>query len=217
MARAVLGDRMALEHWLAFVTASAILLAIPGPTVLLIISYALGHGRRPAAAIVAGVALGDLVAMTGSMLGLGAVLAASAAVFTALRWIGSAYLVYLGIKLWRAPVHGAEVGAVPPVRPLRMFAHAFAVTALNPSSVVFFVAYVPQFLDPARPFRPQVVILEVTFIFLAVLNSTIYALLASFARRALRQPRVQRAVNRTGGSLLIGAGLFAVGWRKAAA
>ncbi len=73
---------MTLETWAAFALASAILLAIPGPTILLVISYALGHGRRPAAAIVAGVALGDLTAMTASMLGLGAVLAASAALFT---------------------------------------------------------------------------------------------------------------------------------------
>ena len=101
---------MPLDHWLAFAAASAVLLAIPGPTVLLVISYALGHGRRPAAAIVAGVALGDLTAMTASVLGLGAVLAASAAIFTALRWIGGAYLVYLGIRLWRAPVEAPTPG-----------------------------------------------------------------------------------------------------------
>ena len=105
---------MPLETWLAFVAASAVLLAIPGPTVLLVISYALGHGRRPAAAIVAGVALGDLTAMTASMIGLGAVLAASAALFTVLRWIGGAYLVLLGIKLWRAPVAEAGAPEVPP-------------------------------------------------------------------------------------------------------
>ena len=72
---------MSFEHWLAFTAAAAVLLVIPGPTVLLVISYVLGHGRKPAAAIVAGVALGDLTAMTASMLGLGAVLASSAAIF----------------------------------------------------------------------------------------------------------------------------------------
>src|SRR5206468_994814 len=102
-----------LDHWLAFVAASAVLLAIPGPTVLLVISYALGHGRKPAAAIVAGVALGDLTAMTASMLGLGAVLATSALVFTGLRWLGGAYLIYLGIKLWRAPVGAARFEDAP--------------------------------------------------------------------------------------------------------
>jgi threonine/homoserine/homoserine lactone efflux protein len=206
---------MSFEHWLAFVTASAILLAIPGPTVLLVISYALGHGRKPAAAIVAGVALGDLTAMTASMLGLGAVLSTSAAVFTVLRWIGGGYLVYLGIKLWRAPIQSEQLGEVPASSPLRMFGHSYAVTALNPKSIIFFVAFVPQFLDAGRPFLPQVVTLEATFVILATLNAALFAVLAAAIRQRLREPRVQRAINRTGGSLLIGAGVLAAGWRKA--
>ena len=208
---------MSLDHYLAFVAASMILLAIPGPTVLLVISYALGHGRKPAAAIVAGVALGDLTSMTASMLGLGAFLATSATIFTGLRWIGGAYLVYLGIKLWRTPVQPANIVGVPRTNPLRMLGHTYVVTALNPKGIIFFVAFVPQFLEAARPFLFQVVILEATFVSLAVLNTALYALLASAARRRLRQPSVQRAVNRTGGSLLVGAGIFAVGWQKAGA
>jgi threonine/homoserine/homoserine lactone efflux protein len=207
---------VAPEHWFAFVAASAVLLAIPGPTVLLVISYALGHGRKPAAAIVAGVALGDLTAMTASMLGLGAVLATSALVFTGLRWLGGAYLIYLGVKLWRAPVGGGGFEAAPTAGPLRMFAHAYAVTALNPKSIIFFVAFVPQFLDASHPFLPQVVVLVSTFVTMATLNSVGFALLASAARQRLKQPNVQRVVNRTGGSLLIGAGVFAFGWRRAA-
>jgi threonine/homoserine/homoserine lactone efflux protein len=206
---------MSLDHWLAFVAASAILLAIPGPTVLLVISYALGHGRKPAAAIVAGVALGDLTAMTASMQGLGAILATSAAIFTLLRWIGGAYLVYLGIKLWRAPIQPEDIDDVPSANPLRMFCHSYAVTALNPKSIIFFVAFVPQFLDATRSFLPQVVTLEATFVILATLNAALFAVLAAAARQKLREPGVQRAVNRTGGSLLVGAGVFAAGWRKA--
>jgi len=206
---------MSLDHWLAFVAASAVLLVIPGPTVLLVISYALGHGRKSAAAIVAGVAMGDLTAMTASMLGLGAILATSAAIFAALRWIGGAYLIYLGIKLWRAPIQTSSIEEVPQADALRMFAHSYAVTALNPKGIIFFVAFVPQFLDPTRAFLPQVVTLEATFVIMATLNTTIFGLLASAARQTLREPRIQRAVNRTGGSLLIGAGIFAAGWRKA--
>jgi threonine/homoserine/homoserine lactone efflux protein len=208
---------MAFDHWLAFVAASAILLAIPGPTVLLVISYALGHGRKAAAAVVTGVALGDLTAMTASMLGLGAILASSAAIFTVLRWIGGAYLIYLGIALWRAPVHAADVDDLPRANTANMLGHAYAVTALNPKSIVFFVAFVPQFLDATRPFVPQVVILVATFVSLAALNATIFALLAAAARQKLTRPRVRRLVNRTGGSLLIGAGMLAAGWRKAGA
>ncbi len=217
MAVVYLSDiRMPLDHWLAFVAASAVLLAIPGPTVLLVISYALGHGRKPAAAIAAGVALGDLTAMTGSMLGLGAVLAASGVLFTALRWFGGAYLMYLGVKLWRAPVGATGLEAAPAASPLRMLAHAYAVTALNPKGIIFFVAFVPQFLDGSRPFLPQMALLVGTFVTMATINSLCFAFLASAARQQLKRPRVQRVVNRTGGSLLIGAGALAFSSRRVA-
>lgn len=209
---------MPLDHWLAFVAASAVMLAIPGPTVLLVVSYALGYGRRSALAVVAGVALGGFTAMTASMLGLGVLLAASSTAFTALRWLGGAYLVFLGIKLWRAPVRTGEPDAdAKQVGRGRMFAHAYAVTALNPKGIIFFVVFVPQFLTPTEPFWTQALILEATFVTLDVLNVTLFALLASAARQRLSKPRVQRIVNRTGGSLLIGAGALSAGWRRAGA
>src|SRR5512133_3026996 len=101
---------MTFESWAAFTAASAVLLIIPGPTVLLVVSYALGQGWRTALPMAIGVALGDFTAMTLSMLGVGALLAASAGVFTVLKWIGAAYLVWLGIKLWRA---GGALAAEP--------------------------------------------------------------------------------------------------------
>lgn len=209
---------MSIEHWLAFCAASAVLLAIPGPTILLVISYALGHGRKVAGATVAGVTLGDFTAMTASMLGLGALLAASAVIFTALKWVGAAYLIYLGIKLWRAPVAAgsgdAEDAPVKAENPLRIFLHAYLVTALNPKSIIFFVAFLPQFIDTTRPVAGQLVIFEITFLILATTNATLYALLAAMARKQIRKPRVQRVVNRAGGTLMIGAGLLAVGWRR---
>lgn len=212
---------MSIEHWLAFVAASAVLLAIPGPTVLLIVSYALGHGRKAAASTVAGVALGDFTAMTASMLGLGALLAASATLFTALKWVGAAYLVYLGIKLWRAPVSASAANDAaadaPKERPLRIFLHTYAVTALNPKSIIFFVAFLPQFLDTARPLLGQMLIFELTFLVLATANAALYGVMAAMARQSIRKPRVQRAINRVGGSLMIGAGALAVGWKRAAA
>lgn len=204
---------MSFTHWLAFLVASNLLLAIPGPTVLVVVSYALGHGRRPAAAVVAGVTLGDFTAMTCSMLGLGAILVASSFVFTGLRWLGGLYLIYLGFKLWRAPVVTPDAPA-PALSLKRIFAHAYAVTALNPKSIIFFIAFVPQFIDTARPFAPQVAILEATFVIMAGLNAALYGWLASKAREKLKNPRVQRAVNRTGGSVLMGAGVLALGWRN---
>jgi len=209
---------MSFETWAAFAVASAIMLAIPGPTILLVVSYALSHGRRVASATVAGVALSDFTAMTASMLGVGALLATSATLFTVLKWIGAAYLVYLGIKLWRAPVgDGAIPQAEKETNARRIFLHAYVVTALNPKSIIFFVAFLPQFLDPAAPALTQMVVFETTFVILATLNAAAYALLASMARGAIRKPSVQRIVNRTGGSLLIGAAMLAAGFRKASA
>ncbi|HWT57188.1 MAG TPA: LysE family translocator [Rhizobium sp.] len=211
---------MSLEAWLAFAAASAIMLAIPGPTILLVVSYALGHGRRTAFATVSGVALGDFTAMTASLFGLGAVLAASATLFTVLKWIGGAYLIWLGIKLWRAPVIGEPVADndnLPEEKSLKIFLHAYVVTALNPKSIVFFVAFVPQFLNPALPFLGQMAIMEATFLVLAILNASAYAFLANTARGLIRKASVQRAVNRTGGTLLIAAGAVTAGYRRIAA
>jgi threonine/homoserine/homoserine lactone efflux protein len=212
---------MLLEHWLAFVAASSVLLAIPGPTILLVISYAIGHGRRVASATVASVAFGDFTAMTASMLGLGALLAASATLFTVLKWVGAGYLIYLGIKLWRSPVaeQSAETGEAEAqsARPFRIFLHAYVVTALNPKSIVFFVAFLPQFLDLSQPLFFQMVVFEATFLVLATLNATLYGLLASMARNTIRKPKVQRVVNRTGGALMIGAGLLSLGFKRTAA
>ncbi len=209
---------MSFEHWLAFAAASAVLLAIPGPTILLVISYALGHGRKTAGATVAGVALGDFTAMTASMLGLGALLATSAAIFTVLKWVGAAYLVWLGTKLWRAPVAtGGDVEAASSERPLCIFFHTYAVTALNPKSIVFFVAFLPQFLDLSQPLFTQMAIFELTFLTLAILNASLYAVLATAARSTISKPNIRRIVNRAGGSMLIGAGLLTATMKRATA
>jgi threonine/homoserine/homoserine lactone efflux protein len=207
---------MTLAQWLPFALASAILVAIPGPTVLLVVSYALGHGRKYALATTAGVALGDLTSMTASMLGLGVLLAASAELFMVLKWVGAAYLIYLGIKLWRAPVMDPDAIRAPAeLRTSRIVAHAYAVTTLNPKSIIFFVAFVPQFIDPHAAGVSQIAVLEATFVGLAAINAFLYAMLASAARRAIRREKVQRAVNRTGGALLVGAGVAAGLWKRA--
>jgi threonine/homoserine/homoserine lactone efflux protein len=127
----------------------------------------------------------------------------------------AAYLVYLGVRLWRAPVGGDAAGVVDAAeRPGRIFLHAYAVTALNPKSIVFFIAFLPQFIDGGAPVVPQLVIFEASFLVLATVNALGYALLASAARRTIRRPLVRRGVNRVGGSLLIGAGALAVAWRS---
>jgi len=204
---------MSFENWAAFAAASAVLLMIPGPTVLLVVSYALGQGWRTALPMAVGVALGDFTAMTLSMLGIGALLAASAAVFTALRLVGAAYLIWLGIKLFRA---GGALGAEPrtdAASAVRMMAHAWLVTALNPKSITFFVAFLPQFLDPHGDFLHQMLVFEATFLALAFANAFAYAAAAARARAVVRNERAIRIFNRAGGTLLVGAGVATVAMR----
>ena len=205
---------MTFETWLAFSAASLVLLLIPGPTILLVMSYALGQGWRVALPMAAGVALGDFTAMTLSMLGIGALLMASATVFTVLKWAGAAYLVWLGIKLFRA---GGTLEAQAETRPrsrVKMLAHAWLVTALNPKSITFFVAFLPQFLDPKLPLLPQMVVFEATFLVLAFANALGYALVAARARDVFRKPSAIRMFNRVGGGLLVGAGIATAASRQ---
>jgi threonine/homoserine/homoserine lactone efflux protein len=199
---------MSLDLWLAFAAASAIMLLIPGPTALLVASYALSHGRRSALMTVAGVVAGDFITLTLSLAGLGALLAASATLFMVLKFIGAAYLVWLGVKLWRSDTSVDAASAN--VSGGRMFGHALLVTAFNPKGITFFVAFVPQFLDASAPLLPQLIVIECTFLFLSACNVLFYAFMATRARRAIKRPQVMRIANRIGGSLLIGAGVAAV-------
>ncbi|MEM1351436.1 MAG: LysE family translocator [Pseudomonadota bacterium] len=205
---------MSFDLWLAFVAASSLLLMIPGPTVLLVLSYALSKGRSVALSSAAGVALGDLIAMTASLLGLGAIVLASATAFTVLKWIGAAYLLWLGIKLVRsAPTEG-----LTPTRDVTakgVFGHAAMVTALNPKSIAFFISFVPQFIRPETPLFPQFAILIATFVSLAAINALIFALLADRMRRLIAKPSVLTWITRMGGATLIGMGVMTATLRRA--
>lgn len=200
---------MDLHVWLAFASASIALLLIPGPTVLLILSYAISQGRRVALATVAGVALGDLIAMSASLAGLGALVLTSAKLFVLLKWVGVIYLVYLGIKLFRS-AEGASLGVLddaPVSSPRSVFVHSAAVTAFNPKSIVFFIAFVPQFIDPKATLAPQFGLLVVTFVGFAAANALAYALLADKLRQKIVRPSVLPFLTRLGGGALIAMGV----------
>jgi len=201
---------MSIDAFLAFAAATMILLVIPGPTILLVVSYALGQGWRAAVPLAIGVALGDFTAMTLSLFGVGALLQASATLFTVLKWIGAAYLIYLGFKLFRA---GGTLDVAPVTdakSSLKMMGHAWIVTALNPKSITFFVAFVPQFVNHDAPFAPQALIMVATFVVLAFVNAFGYAFIAARARTTFANPTAIKIFNRTGGTLLMGAGVAAV-------
>lgn len=209
---------MPLELWLAFVAASAVMLIIPGPTILTVISYSMAHGRKANVPLVAAVALGDSTALVLSLLGLGALLATSAFWFTLVKWVGGAYLIFLGIKLLRAGVAPAAQLAAPavPQSRWRLFFNTWLVTALNPKGIVFFVAFLPQFISPTAEVTRQLWVLAVTFVALATLNATLYAVFAASARKLLSSPRAQRRFHLAGGSLLSAAGLWALMARRPA-
>lgn len=208
---------MTLQLWLAFVAASAVLLVIPGPTILTVISYSVAHGRKANVPLVAAVALGDSTALVVSLLGLGGLLAASAFWFTVVKWAGGSYLLYLGLKLLRAGVADASPPSIMgPASAARLFLNTYVVTALNPKGIVFFIAFLPQFLAPGAPVVPQLWLLAITFVVLATLNATLYAVFAGSARRVLASSKAQRGFNVAGGSLLSLAGVWALVARRAA-
>jgi threonine/homoserine/homoserine lactone efflux protein len=206
---------MPFDLWLTFTAASLALLLIPGPTVLLVLSYALSKGRSVAVASAAGVALGDLVAMTASLLGLGALVLASATLFAVLKWAGAAYLIYLGFKLVRsAPSEGLEMPEAESITASRVFGHTAAVTALNPKSIAFFIAFVPQFIQPNAALMPQFTILIATFVTLAALNALAYALAADRLRRFISRPSIITWITRAGGAALITMGILTATIRR---
>lgn len=153
--------------------------------------------------------------MTASLLGVGALLAASATAFSIVKWAGALYLMWLGISMWRAPAEPLREEPEVLRDGYRIMLHCYFVTALNPKSIVFFVAFLPQFVSPEAPLIPQLAILEVTFLTLAMINTIVYALLASRLRQRLRSLRSIKRINRLGGSVTFLAGLIAAAVRPA--
>jgi len=200
---------MNIEVWLTFVAATLALLVVPGPVVMLLLGYTISGGRSVAAAAIPGVVFGDLVAMTISLLGAGALLQASATLFVTLKITGAGYLIWLGVKIWRSSAtHTIDKRQSGKSRRTRAMRDAFVVTALNPKDILFFVAFLPQFIDPAQPFLPQIAMIEVTFAVLVLFTTTAWVLLADRASRRLGNPSAQRRVSRFGACWLIGAGVF---------
>lgn len=210
---------VSVQTLLAFAAASMVLLIIPGPTVITVVTQALSHGRRAALASIAGVAFGDLLAATLSTIGVGTLLAASAELFTVVKWAGAAYLVYVGVMMWRAPVSrlSDQIDRAPDLKgPGDVFRAVFLVTVFNPKGIVFFMAFVPQFVNPAHAFGPQAGILIAVFVALGAANAFAYFVAASAARRMIRRPKVLRVATRTGAGFLVAAGLASLFARRVA-
>ena len=202
---------MSIEMLFAFITASIILLAIPGPTILTVISYSISHGNRAKLPLIGAVALGDSTALFLSLVGLGVVLAKSAFLFQIIKIVGGLYLLYLGYKLLKAGIKGDELSfEKKPVSKKKLFMNTYLVTALNPKGIIFFVSFLPQFINPNENVQYQLWTLAITFVILATLNASLYAIFASKAKEYLTSAKSQKRFNIAGGTLLSIAGIWAL-------
>ena len=189
----------------SFVTATFLL--IPGPTILLVISYSLIRGRKAVLALLLGVGIGDVVAMVLSFIGVGLLLETVAIAFQFLKWIGAAYLIWLGIRMCYSVSEPHELSEnTDKMVWLAIMSNAFVITALNPKSIVFFLAFLPQFINPEKPFITQSLILGSTFLVLAILSVIFYSLISSLTGQQMRISLIHRWTNLVGGCLLICAG-----------
>ncbi|MEM7489725.1 MAG: LysE family translocator [Pseudomonadota bacterium] len=200
---------MTYETWLAFAVASAIVVLIPGPNIVLTVNYAIRDGKRSGLATIPGVVLGAFIAMSLSLLGAGAVLATSAFLFTLLKIAGAVYLIWLAYSLWTAPVEGMSLNEGSETRPLlRLFWQSLLISVLNPKGPAFYVAFVPQFVTLEGSIFQQFTILIATFLAVATLNSLFWLYFADGMRRQFQKPQAMQLLNRIGASCLFVAGVF---------
>ena len=196
---------MSIELYLAFIAAVVILMAIPGPNVALIVANSMAHGTRFGLLTVAATSSAVVVQLTLTVVGATAVLAFLAASFDWLRWLGVAYLVWLGIATWRAPT--IDLARTKPLaRSARLiYARGFLVGLTNPKTLLFYGAFFPQFITPGPEAGRQLLLLAVTFLVVAIVCDSGWAILAGRLRALLVAHT--RLRNRLTGGLLVGAGL----------
>lgn len=200
---------MSIETWLAFISTVFIFAIIPGPTVIFVIGQAITHGKKSVTPLALGVLSGDLLAMIVSLLGLGAILATSATLYTILKWFGVLYLIYLGIKAFKEePKVDEALFEELNTSKSKMFSSSLIVTALNPKNVVFFVAFFPQFVNTSTNVLPQFLILMVSFSIVTLLTISSFALFAGSIQHKIKSYKAKKRLNRAGGTALVGAGVF---------
>jgi threonine/homoserine/homoserine lactone efflux protein len=183
--------------------------------VTLVVANSLSHGSRSGLATVAGASLGNAILLGATAIGLVAFFRLLSEVFEIVRWVGAAYLIWLGIKAWRT--HGAEAGAGAPAaaRSARaVFLQGFLIAITNPKAIFFYIAFLPQFVDPRLPAGPQLLLMIGTMIFMGLLSDSTYALLAARARGWFTVPKRRRLQSRIAGTLLIGVGCGVLAARR---
>jgi len=197
---------MALHTWLLYLAAAVGLSLTPGPNSLLVLTHGALHGHRRTLFTVAGGALGFLLLIALSMLGIGALLQASAGALTLLKWLGGAYLVWLGLQLWRAPpVHLQAAARRGDAGGAGLFRQGLLTALSNPKALLFYGAFLPQFIDPARPLLTQFIVMATVFVAVEILVEVGLAMLAHRVRPLLE--RAGRRFNRACGGLFMAMGV----------
>ena len=199
-----------LHNWLLFVGTVFVLSGTPGPNMLHVMTRSIALGARRSTATMAGCLTALVLVLTASAAGMGAVLAASPRLFAVLRYAGVAYLLYLGVKAWRAPV--ADAGAPPLQVPggsaLRLYRGGMVIALSNPKLLLFAAAFLPQFVDQRAPAVPQFAILIATFAIIEIFWMSCYALGGQSIARLLTRPARQRGLNRLTGGIFAGFGIL---------
>jgi threonine/homoserine/homoserine lactone efflux protein len=197
---------MELHVYFAFVVATTIMIALPGPSVLLTVAHSVSFGWQRGISTVAGETMGIAVQLTVAAIGLTSLLNVVAGAFEWLRWAGAAYLVYLGIKQWRSASEPLELDTSS-VSKKNLFVQGLVITIFNPKSLIFIAAFLPQFIDTARPLGLQFAFIVPTFLVITFTVTSIWALVAGNVSGFLRSKRVFQSVSRTAGGLMIIAGM----------
>ena len=210
---------MSWTLWLAFFAAAWAISFSPGPGAVAVMTASLNHGFARGYFATFGLVLGLWTQLVVVAAGLGAVIATSAVAFAVVKWLGVAYLIYLGVRQWRAAPIALPSGdsqAVPTTRRRRrrIVAEAWLLNAVNPKGTAFMLAVVPQFLTPGEPLLPQYLVIGATLTFTDLVVNALYAALAARLLGALRTPARRRAVNRVFGSLFFGLGLLLATFKR---
>jgi threonine/homoserine/homoserine lactone efflux protein len=205
---------MSFQLWLVYVAAVFVISGTPGPNMLLAMTHGIHFGVRRALVTMAGLLCGLAVILSISLGGLGAVLLASAHVFEVIKYLGAAYLIYLGVRTWRTAAGELQAGEAGLADTLQRFRTGVLVSLSNPKAILFGVAFFPQFLDLHRPLGPQAAILLITFMLIETGWMLGYASGGAGLARWLRVGQRMRGFNRAAGAAFIGAGVLLGTFRR---
>jgi len=209
---------VSIETWLAFFAASCLISLSPGAGVISCMAAGLRFGLARAMWNIFGLIVGIMFVLLIVAAGLGALLAASTVAFTVVKWLGVAYLVWLGVAQWRAAANAMDAASADADLSgtrRQLLLRGFLVNATNPKGIVFMLAVLPQFIDTARPQLPQYLICAATLVVTDLVTMTAYTAFAAKALRMLREPRQIRLLNRTFGGLLVAMGALLATFKRA--